>query len=238
MSGADVPGPDPIAAMRVTGLVPAPRHLGRASIGRWRVGGREAREALERQRAVAPDAEGHPLPAGEHTVLLVDGAFSMSDAPFVLRNYVPFLEAAAGDVLLTGLGLGCLVRGLLARPAVRSVTVLELHAEVVALVAPHHADPRVEIVRADALAWEPPAGRRWDAAMLDLADDRALVERLVDRYAPVVGALWPDPAGMDDAPPAPDVAELLEAARRAVAGPGEARRFPRARRAGGTAPSG
>lgn len=208
---------DLIASMRVTGRLPAGRS-GRARVGPWRVEGGEARAALARQRALSPEAEGHPLPEGEHTVLLVDGAFSMSDAPFVLRNYVPFLERAAGDVLLTGLGLGCLPRGLLARPSVRSVTVVELHAEVIALVGPHHADPRLEIVHADALTWTPPAGRRWDAAMLDVADDRALVARLVERWAPWAGALWPDPEQFGEGPPPADVVHLVGAARAAVAG--------------------
>lgn len=226
-SGAPGAGEEPvsdggaaaIAAMRVTGRVP-PGHRGRARVGRWRVGAAEARAALTRQRALTPDAEGHPLPAGEHTVLLVDGAFSMCDAPFVLRNYAPFLEVAHGDVLLSGLGLGCLLRGLLARPAVRSVTVVELHVDVLALVGPHHADPRAEIVHADAFSWTPPAGRRWDAAMLDLADDADLVARLADRWSPFADALWPDPAAMGDGPPPPDVVRLVGAARAAVAAPG------------------
>lgn len=212
-----MPAPDVLDAMRVTGLLPPRGHRGRARLGRWSVDEREAGAALALQERWTPEAEGHPLPAGEYSVLLIDGAFSMCDAPFVLRNYATFLAAAEGDVLMTGLGLGCLVRGLLARPAVRSVTVLELHADVLALIGPHHRHRQVELIQADALAWRPPAGRRFDSAMLDIIDDRALVERLVEHHAPHVHALWPNPAEIVDEPPGPDVAWLTGRAREAAA---------------------
>ncbi len=187
--------------MRVTGRLPGPDRLGRARLRRWSVSPAQARAASALQRTWSPFATGEPLPEGDHTVLLVDGAFSMTDAPFVLRNYVPFLREARGDVLLTGLGLGCLVRGLLASPRVRSITVLELHRDVLDLVGPHHRDDRVSLVHADALDWTPPASRRWDCAMLDLADERALVNRLCAHHAPWVDALWPDPREVSDRPP-------------------------------------
>jgi len=199
--------------MRVTGRLPAPAELGRARIGRWTVSEDDARAAAGLQRIWSPDAEGHPLPAGEHTVLLVDGELAMTDAPFCLRNYVHFVEAAEGDVLLTGLGLGCLVRGLLRKPGVRSITVLELHAEVLELVGPHHRDARVELIHADALEWSPPSGRRWDVAMLDITDDRDLVERLLSCYRGCVDALWPNPAEIPDLPPSPDLEWLVARAR-------------------------
>jgi hypothetical protein len=203
--------------MRVTGHLPPSGRRGRAAYGRWRVTEAESADALERQRRWSPDAAGHPLPAGEYTVLVVDGAFSMCDAPFMLRNYVPFVAAAEGDILLTGLGLGCLVRGLLARPAVRTITVLELHADVIDLVAAHHTSSRVEVIHTDALTWTPPAGRRWDSAMLDIADDRGLARRLIDHHAPHVHALWPNPDDLSDEPLGPDLAAMVAAATRAIA---------------------
>lgn len=202
--------------MRVTAHLPPAGRSGRARFGRWRVGAPDAATALGLQRTWSPDVEGHPLPAGDYTVLLVDEAFSMCDAPFMLRNYVPFVEAAEGDILLTGLGLGCLVRGLLARPAVRTITVIELHAEVIDLIAPHHASERVAVIHADALTWTPPPGRRFDAAMLDIADDRELVERLVDHHAPHAHALWPNPADLTDEPLGPDLTAMITSAATAV----------------------
>jgi len=208
---------DGVASMRVTGLVPAPAARGRARTGLWRVGAAEAAAAERRQWRWSPAVAGHPLPAGDYTVLLVDGEYSMCDAPFTLRNYVPFLDAAHGDVLLTGLGLGCLVRGLLARPAVRSVTVLELHADVIALVGPRHLHPALDLIHADALTWAPPPGRRFDVAMLDIDDSPGLVRRLVDHHLPHVGALWPNPDEVVDGPLGPDLSHLVTRARAAGA---------------------
>jgi hypothetical protein len=203
--------------MRVADRLPASGRLGRARLGRWRVDEAVAAEADALARRWSPGAPGRPLPPGGYAVLLVDDAFSMCDAPFVLRNYVPFLEAARGDVLLTGLGLGCLVRGLVTSPLVRTVTVLELHRDVLDLVGVHHGWPGVELVHADALAWTPPPGRRYDWAMLDIADDRALVERLVAHHRAHADLLWPDPAAMAEGPPGPDLAALVAQATAAVA---------------------
>ena len=137
----------------------------------------------------------------------------MSDAPFVLRNYVPFLEAAEeGDVLLTGLGLGCLVRGLLARPLVRSVTVVELHADVLELIGPYYRRPGVELVHADALDWEPPragAGtwRCWTSSTT-ASSSRACL----DHYGHGSTRSWPNPAEIPDQPAGPDLEHLISRA--------------------------
>jgi hypothetical protein len=218
------PGPDPAAAadaaamasMRVTERLPTNARLGRAAIGRWRVDAPAADRALNLQQIWSPGATGHPLPAGEYTVLTIGGAYSMCDAPFMLRNYVPFVQSAAGDILLTGLGLGCLVGALAARPAVRSITVLEIDPDVLGLIGPHVRHRGVELISADALAWRPPDGRRFDAAMLDIDDDTELISRLVRHHSPWVTALWPDPAELGDGPLTPDLIHLLRQARSAV----------------------
>lgn len=213
------PRHDPLAAMSAVGRVPAPSSRGRARVGLWTVGADEAATALALQRRAAPDIPGHPLPEGAYAVLLLNGEFSMCDAPFVLRNYLPFLEEAQGDVLLTGLGLGCLVHGLLARPAVRSVTVLEWDDDVLALAGPAVRHPRVRLLRADAFTWTPPPGVVFDSAMLDLDDEPRTVARLVDHHSAHARALWPDPETMSDDPPTEDVAFLLKRARAAALAP-------------------
>ena len=67
--GADGGAPpfDALGAMRVTGHLPATGRLGRARLGRWSVSEEEAREAEALQRTWSPEAEGHPLAAGEYT---------------------------------------------------------------------------------------------------------------------------------------------------------------------------
>ncbi len=100
-----------------------------------------------------------------------------------------------GDVLVTGLGLGMFVETVLRHePArVRSVTVIEASADVVALVggvlAATHPE-RLRIVCADAFRWAPAEGERYSVVWHDIwpspFDPRTVAEsrQLMDRYAP------------------------------------------------------
>lgn len=76
----------------------------------------------------------------------------MSDTPTEIREHYEAIEGAHGDVVITGLGLGCIVSALLAKPTVKTITVVEIDRDVIALTAPYYADnPRVKIVNMDAL---------------------------------------------------------------------------------------
>lgn len=75
----------------------------------------------------------------------------MSDTPSEIREHELAFDAV-GDVLITGLGLGCIVSALLTKPEVRSITVVEIDKDVIALTGPYYEnEPRVEIVNMDAL---------------------------------------------------------------------------------------
>jgi hypothetical protein len=86
--------------------------------------------------------------------------------------------ASHGRVIINGLGLGMLLEGILAKtdsngdPSVSFVRVIEIDADVIALVGPHFAhDPRVEIVHSDALTYKPPKGEPpFDYAWHDIWD--------------------------------------------------------------------
>lgn len=95
----------------------------------------------------------------------------MNDFPYELKKHLQFIMAARGRVLVTGLGLGCVVRGLLAAGRVQHVDVVERSAEVISLCADSVADPRVTIHKMDARHELPPG--RYDFAWHDLfsADD-------------------------------------------------------------------
>lgn len=76
----------------------------------------------------------------------------MSDTPSEINEHSEVIEEASGDVLITGLGLGVIVSALLAKPDVRTITVVEIDKDVIALTGPYYADePRVTIINADAL---------------------------------------------------------------------------------------
>ena len=81
-------------------------------------------------------------------------------------------DEATGRVLINGLGLGMVLEGVLAKPDVTFVRVIEFDEDVIALVGPHFAnDPRVEIVHADAYEYKPGKDERFDYVWHDIWDD-------------------------------------------------------------------
>lgn len=123
------------------------------------------------------------IPAGTYTRLMcstleklhtVDGGECvMVDTPEELLTHVEFVLRARGRILVTGLGLGCVVRGLLTRDRVTLIDVIERQPEVLAMVAPHMPkDPRLAIHEGDAAEWlSTHTGRTWDYCWHDLWSD-------------------------------------------------------------------
>lgn len=94
------------------------------------------------------------------------GEAVMNDFDSELRKHLEFICKARGRVLVTGLGLGCVVRGLLAAGRVEHVDVVERSPEVIEMCAASVADPRVTIHQADAREFRPKG--RYDFAWHDL----------------------------------------------------------------------
>lgn len=101
------------------------------------------------------------------------GVVVMEDTPVELKKHLQFMFRAQGDVLVTGLGLGCVVRGLLANPNVEHVTCIEKSPDVLKLVQSHMpATDRLTIIQADALEWTAANTMRFDYAWHDLWSNR------------------------------------------------------------------
>lgn len=99
----------------------------------------------------------------------LDGVIVMEDGVSELRRHLPIWLAARGRVLVTGLGLGCVLRGLLAKPEVEHVDVIEIDADIIRVVGAEFAgNPRATIHRGNALTMRWPATTRWDYAWHDL----------------------------------------------------------------------
>lgn len=99
-----------------------------------------------------------------------DGDVVMEDSFTELSRHLPIWMAAHGRVLITGLGLGCVVRGLLASPDVEHVDVVEIDRWIIDTIgAEFTADPRVAIHHGDALKLK--LDGRWDFAWHDLWRD-------------------------------------------------------------------
>jgi hypothetical protein len=115
------------------------------------------------------------MPPGTYTRLVhKDKGVIMSDTLDECEDLLPIIDRAQGRVLVTGLGLGVAADSLLRKPDVSHVTVIEKHKRIIYLVGRHlmdlHGDA-LEIIRADAFAWKPVPGQRWDYAWHDIWDE-------------------------------------------------------------------
>lgn len=132
--------------------------------------------------------DGRAPHAGTYTALRhARRGIVMSDTTAERRDHWGFVVKAQGHVLINGLGLGMCLAAALKRPGVLSATVVELDADVIALVGPHYVDPRVTIVHASAFDYAPPNGIRYGAVWHDIwdgicEDNRPEMSRLCRKY--------------------------------------------------------
>ena len=118
------------------------------------------------------------------------GEIVMDDSNHELRKHLPIMMTARGHVLVSGLGLGCVVRGLLANPRVERITVLEIDKDIIRICGAEFAGTRADIIQTDALQWSPAVFPRFDYAWHDIHDDgddlQVLHGQLLVRYEPYV----------------------------------------------------
>lgn len=110
------------------------------------------------------------------------GEVVMEDTPFELQTHLNFVLRACGNVLVSGLGLGCVIRGLLANPNVYHVTCIENSRHVLKLVAPHMPQSCLTLIEANALEWTEQNQTRFDFAWHDLWTDRDSGEPHLDHW--------------------------------------------------------
>lgn len=77
----------------------------------------------------------------------------MSDTPMERNTNRDFIRRANGDVLIFGLGIGLIIMPLLKDKSVQSITVVELHQDLIDLVEPilkkHDVDNKLTIIHGD-----------------------------------------------------------------------------------------
>lgn len=136
---------------------------------------------IQKVVVTAPGAmpDGKRCPAGRYTALrrftnstlMTGGETVMADNPIELRKHLQAAMTARGAVLVTGLGLACVVRMLQANDRVRRITVVERDSDVIDLVWRHTPHDRCELIHADAMEYLNTAHRRWDYAWHDVWTD-------------------------------------------------------------------
>ena len=149
---------------------------GRSRNGKWRI----AEFTVGEENMLGQMSEafhtGRYTPPGTYTWLKRGGTTVMSDTPDELADLYPvrhFLHKGAATWIVNGLGLGCVIKGLLASEQVTSIDVVEIDvelAEFMTEVAPWVCDRRVTIHIGDALEYKWPVGKTWDAAWHDIWD--------------------------------------------------------------------
>lgn len=147
-------------------------HRGPWRIERFTIGQRDAefhqlRETINgRNRGVV---------AGTYTALMHDQrGVIMSDTPAEASDHLQvmqWLEKGARTFLIHGLGLGLIATWLCSDPRVERVDVVEVNADVIALVGSQltHFD-QLHVHHGDAFTYEFPPNQTWDAAWHDIWD--------------------------------------------------------------------
>lgn len=199
MRGIEPVSPVPTRADRVIGLLDAsrvPDSIHSGSFGPWEIRRFSAEDlGTSIGRAAARSILGrYPTFTAlfrqtSATMHLPVGESVMEDSERELRRHLPILLAARGRVLVSGLGLGCVVRGLLANAAVTHIDVIELDHWILNRIGPTFAgDRRVTLHYGDALTFDWPPAQRWDYAWHDIWSPpegphlQVLHARLVLRY--------------------------------------------------------
>lgn len=124
--------------------------------------------------------------AGEVSCGTPGGETVMEDSRRELSRHLPIWLAARGEVLVTGLGLGCVVRGLLANPLVRRIDVVEIDEWILRVVGAEFVNtPRVVLHHGDALSIDWLRDAQWDFAWHDIWATEGLQvlhAQLLERY--------------------------------------------------------
>lgn len=145
--------------------------------------------------AINPHRGERPVEPGTLCQLFVNGRLMMSDAENEHATNAKVLHRAHGDVLIAGLGIGMVLMPILRKPGVKTVTVVELHADVDVLVAgylrnavtPEQAK-KLNIVVGNAFTWNPPKELRFDVIYFDIwpnisTDNLVEITKLKRKYA-------------------------------------------------------
>lgn len=157
---------------------------GEITKGRWRLHEFEVSEGAAMLDALKAMHQGHDrwAPPGHYVSLqrrptkseseewygMREWIVVMSDTPDEINDHAEMLLWAEGRVLVHGLGLGCVVHGLLTKDTVTSIDVVEVDPDVIALMAPYITDPRVTIHQGDCATFKWPPGTRWNYVWHDI----------------------------------------------------------------------
>lgn len=158
---------------------PLPVRVTNAAAGKWKIDQFNLEDKdiqFDNLRAVIRGNEIFRVKAGTYVRLHhCDRGIVMSNTSMEVRTHEWLLRHAEGHVLLNGLGLGMALNAVLNKPQVESVTVIEIDADVIGMIAPAFKPEvdagRVKIIQADAFDYKPARGEKYAVAWHDIWDD-------------------------------------------------------------------
>lgn len=112
---------------------------------------------------------------GKYTRLVYNGhVIVMSDTRLEALTNLSIIQAAHGNVMINGLGMGFVLENILRNPEVKHVRVFEIDPDLIALVKPFfmngdgHLENRVQFIEANALERVPTYKEKYDVVWHDI----------------------------------------------------------------------
>lgn len=105
---------------------------------------------------------------GKYIRLAVNGELMMTDTDMEKNSNMGFVNAANGEVLVAGLGIGLIIYNALNNPCVKHITIIEKYQDVIDLVSPYFKNTRVTFICADIMEWRPEKGKKFDTIYFDI----------------------------------------------------------------------
>lgn len=109
---------------------------------------------------------------GEYVQLFIKGhGLMMSDTHMERKTNYDFVSSANGRVLIAGLGVGLIIKGIIDRKDITEIVVIEKYQDVIDLVLPKIKHKKLKVINADIFEWKPEKGELFDSIYFDIWAD-------------------------------------------------------------------
>ena len=105
---------------------------------------------------------------GKYVRLHINSELVMSDTHMELQSNAEFVIRANGHILIAGLGLGLIIKNILNKPDIKSITVIEIYQDVIDIVSDKFNDNRITYIHDNIFDWKPEKGIKYDTIYFDI----------------------------------------------------------------------